>query len=292
VGTGRLGAEVELALRQWLPSFEPYLPPPESRIPTASLAIAAALGAALGAVVLGPLSWLVLGQREPGLFAGGLAGAALTIGLLSWLSRQPKILGTLQAVVGAASLFAALAGVVSAVRSRSTGLLKGAAWIAGCWLVLVLARPRLVGPTPAACREALQPQVELLLAQATDSALALILCHPDRVAMQVKEKAGKKRPVLPPALVDALVVLDAVFKGLKKSGQPLELAIDAVLHRVRALGYDWRVVPPGTPYDAALVGQFDCFDLVEVGQPVETLEAAVLCDGEPVKRGMLRSVAG
>jgi hypothetical protein len=41
-----------------------------------------------------------------------------------------------------------------------------------------------------------------------------------------------------------------------------------------------------------LDGQFDCFDLVEVGQPVETLEPAVLCDGEPVKRGMLRSVAG
>ena len=103
---------------------------------------------------------------------------------------------------------------------------------------------------------------------------------------------GKERPLLPSALVDSLVVLDAVFQGLNKTGRPLESAIDALLQRVRSLGYEWRIVPLGTSYDTALEEQFDCFDLVAFGQPVETLEPAVLFHGEPVKRGMLRSVAG
>jgi hypothetical protein len=289
-GTGRLGPEVELSLRQWMPPFKPYLPRPESRIPVSSLAIAAAVGAALGAVVLGPLSLLVLGQREPGLFAGGLLGAALTVGLLSWLSRQPKILNTLQMVVGSASLISALAGVVSVIRSRSMGLLKGAAWISGCWVVLLLARPKAVGPTPKECSEALQPQVEQLLAQSADSALALVICHPDRVVVKANGDVTKKQPVLPTSLVDAIVVLDSAIENREKSSQLLEPAIRVVIQRVRSLGYQWRVLPKGTLYTTALEEQFDCYDLITDGQPVETLEPPVLCNGELLKRGKLRSV--
>jgi hypothetical protein len=55
-------------------------------------------------------------------------------------------------------------------------------------------------------------------------------------------------------------------------------------------GYEWKAVPSGTPYEEKMEAEFDAFGVIEVGQPVETLQEAVVRRGAaaPIKRGLLR----
>jgi hypothetical protein len=261
-------------------------------VPDTSLAFAALAGAVVGCLALTPLSLLILGQREPGLLVGGAAGAAMAVGLVSWLSHRPEVLGTLQKVVGAAGVLAPLAGVIRVLRQQAFGVLKSFGWIVGCWIVLLIARPRLTNPSSTQCREALRPQVAALLAHAADLVLALCWSHPDR-APRPEAGAGSDRPVtLPAPFVVALGVLNSVFEDDTTPTKHVHGAVRAVLQQVRKLGYEWQSIPTGTPYDAALEERFECFDQVVVGQLVETLEPAVVCQGKVSKKGMLRSHQG
>lgn len=282
-------AEVGRALRQWSPSFVPCLPTATERVPDVSLAFTALAGAVLGCLALTPLSLLLLGQRESGLLIGGAVGAALAVGIVSWLSHRSEVLDTLRNVVGAVGLVAALGGVVNVFRGRSLGLLKTAGWTIGCWLVLLVARPRLTGPSRASSRDALMPQVEGLLAQAADIVLALCWSHPERAA---RPDVPDRPADLPAPLVVSLGVLNAVFEDEATPAKHVQGAVRAVLQQVRKLGYEWQSVPTGTPYDAALDEQFECFDEVTLGQPVETLEPAIVCQGKVKQRGRLRSYQG
>jgi hypothetical protein len=284
---GRVRAEAASALRQRIPNFEPRLPPPTYRLPYLSLAVAAAVGGVLCLLALAPLSLLVLGQREPGLFVGGPLGALLSVALLAWLAQRPKILQALQTVVGVATVLAALGAVVQYFRRQSKGWFGAAAWIAGCWLLLLTVRPRLTPPTRDECREALRPQVERLLAHVVDLVLAICWAHPERCPPPKPTPSAAAG--LPPALAEALGVLSAVADE-EAPEKHLRGAVRAVLQRVHGEGYEWRSVPAGTPYDASLEAHFDCFDRVTVGQPVETLEPAFVRNGELVKRGTLRSL--
>jgi hypothetical protein len=285
----RIRSDVDLALRQWSPSFDPYLPGPDSRIPFTSLALTAATGAVLGCLAATPLSLLLLGQREPGLLVGGVVGSGLTVGLVTYLSQQPRVLDVLQKVVGSAGIIAALGGAFQVLRGRSLGLLKSAAWIAGCWLVLLIARPRVMEPSREECRDALRPQVDQLLSRAVDLALMLCWCHPDRTVHDPAARSVELPLALPMSLTDALGVLQTVSADQDAPDKHRAGAVRSVLQRVRELGYEWQTVPAGTPYEANLLERFDCFDQVTVGQKVETLEPALLCRGKLVKQGLLRS---
>src|SRR4051812_36479829 len=105
------------------------------------------------------------------MLAGGVAGAGLVVGLLAWVSERPTV-GTLRRLAGAAGLLAAVRGAVAAVRARLARPLTTAAWVAACWFLLLLVRPRRTPPAADECRAALQPQVERLLAHAADLVLA------------------------------------------------------------------------------------------------------------------------
>lgn len=281
----RVFAEAAAAVRRAVPAYGPLLPPPLARTPRGALAVAAAVGAALGCLALGPLSLLVLGRREPGLAVGGAAGAAALIALVTWLGQRPVILQAVERVVGAAGLLAALGGAVRAVRLRSSGLVRTTAWAAGSWVVLVLARPRLVRPTRAQCAEALRPQVEALLRHASDLVLALCWSHPDRTGGPAEPMA---EALLPAAVADALGVLQVVSADPAASDRHLRLAVQAVLQRVHEEGYAWQSVPAGTPYDGALGVHFECFGRVEPGQAVETLAPARTRHGALEQRGLVR----
>ena len=287
-----VAVDIGRALRLWSLSVTPFLPLATQRVPDVSLAFTALAGAVLGCLALTPLSLLLLGQRELGLLLGGAAGAAAAVGLVSWLSHRSEVLDTLQKVVGTAGLIAALGGVVNVFRGRSLGLLKTAGWIFGCWLVLVVARPRITGPSRGSCREALVPQVERILAHATDLVLALCWSHPERAARAAGVAAIDRPADLPESLVVSLGVLNAVFEGEATSTKHVQGAVRAVLQQVRKLGYEWQSVPTGTPYATALDERFECFDEVTLGQPVETLEPAVVCEGKVKQRGKLRSFQG
>jgi hypothetical protein len=284
----RVRGEVNTALRQRLPAFDPFLPPATAQVPYGAWAISAVVGAALGALALAMVTSLALAQREVGLLVGGACGAGLTIVLLAWLSQRPKILKTLQTVAGAATLLTALGGVIKVFRQQSSSLLKQAGWIAGCWLLLLLARPRLSGPTREQCRDALRPQIEELLLHAADLVLALCWSHPDAAGPATAPPAASA--TMPTALVEVVGALHAVVQDSAASEKVLQTAIRAVLQRVQAEGYEWESVPRGAPYAEELARRFDCFDSTAVGQPVETLEPALLRHGTVLKRGLLRSM--
>ena len=171
--------------------------------------------------------------------------------------------------------------------------MKGAVWIFGCWLVLLLARPRTTPASRDRYREALLPQVEAKLAEAAELVLALVFAHPDREERKAVTAKLESPASLPSSLADALGVLLNVFEdGQAPAPRPLAGAIKSVLLRVRELGYEWESIPSGTLYCEDFDGRFECFDIVVIGQPVETLKPALVRRGQVVELGMLRSHSG
>ena len=284
---GRVRAETTIAIRSRLPAFHAHLPLPICRIAYGSWILPAAAGAALGALVLTPLSHLLLEKREPGLLVGGIVGSALTVGLLAWLAERPSLLSALQKSVGVASLAAGLAGTVQFFKAKSFALLKTAGCIAACWILLLLVRPKLKEPTRDECRETLRPQIEGFLAHAIDLVLALSWFHPDRTPTDVKKSGG---PPLPARVADSLGVLWAISEDKDVPVKHLLGAVQALLQRVREQGYEWKSVADGTPYDAALEEQFECFGAIEGGMKVEMLEPARVLDNKLDKPGQLRAL--
>jgi hypothetical protein len=187
-------------------------------------------------------------------------------------------------------LLATLGGVVRVVRKQSPGMLKAAGWIGGSWVLLLLARPRLTGPTRESCRDGLRPQVEQLLNRAADLVLAICWSHPDRIGPSPNQQSVEV--TLPESLSDALNALQTVFDDQISPGTHLRIAVRALLQRVREEGYEWQTLPPGTSYDANLAVRFESFDQIAVGQRVETLQPALIRHGECVKPGVIRSFEG
>lgn len=283
---GRVRAESTIALRLRLPTFGAHLPPPTCRIPYGSWTLPAAAGAALGALALTPISMLLLEKREPGLLAGCIMGAALTVSLLAWLAERPSLLSALQKIAGAASLGAGLAGAIQIFRGRSSGLLKTAGGIAACWTLLLLVRPKLTGPTRDECQVAVRPQVERLVAHAVDLVLTLCWFHPDRGVKPVDISTG---PPIPASVADALGVLWAVSEDGEGLSQHLPGAVRALLQRVREQGYEWKTVENGSRYDASLEDHFECFGIVESGTTIEMLEPARVWNNKLDKPGQVRA---
>ena len=178
------------------------------------------------------------------------------------------------------------------LRGQSLGLLKSTGWIAGCWLVLLIVRPRITEPSQEECLETLKPQVDQLLARAVDLVLMLCWSHPNRTAQPPAFPPPEVTLALPSSVADALGVLQAVSADDNAPSKLLNGAVRSLLQRVQELGYEWQTVPAGTPYDAKLEERFDCFDQVSIGQHVETLEPALVCRGKLVKQGLLRSFGG
>lgn len=282
----RVKADCAVDVRRLVPPTGLFLPPPVSRIPYSSLALASAVGALLGCLVLTPVSLLLLGQREPGLLVGGMVGAGVVVTLVAWLSQRPAVRRILQGVVIVAGLFAAVAVVFKTVWRQPRSLTRRAGLIAACWVILVLARPRLFRPTKEQCGDALRPQISHLLNHAADLVLAFLWTHPLRAEAT---KASAPRVELPTPVAEAVAVLHAVAESGDASGRHLKLAVDALLLSVCQEGYAWQIVRTGTPYDGAMDEHFKPFGTVEFGQPVETLEPAITRHGKVVKRGVLRS---
>jgi hypothetical protein len=287
-GVSSAGArsDVGTALAFRFPNLELYLPPPASQISFASAAAAASIGAALGALALAVLSLILHGEGLPVLlFLGAVAGAGLTIGLVGWLAQRPKIVGVLQQAVAASGLLAALGGVFILLRRGPSGLLRSAGWIAGCWAVLLIARPRLIGPSREQCHVALHRQIQQLLAHCADLVLAVCWAHPDHEAPPTVRTVE----VLHQELYAPLRVLHSVYNAGKAADLSLRGPVGSVLQRLNELEYRWVAIPAGTSYNAEFVKQFESFGLITEGQRVETLEDAFVRDGALLEKGKLRS---
>src|SRR5262249_49466118 len=107
-----------------LAPFEPELPAPVATVKNRSWIVPAAPGAALGAVALTPLAYLLLGSREIGLFVGGVAGAAGLVALVGVVASKPEVIAGLEGGLKWVGFIALPVGLWRGVRGRPTGWLR------------------------------------------------------------------------------------------------------------------------------------------------------------------------
>jgi hypothetical protein len=279
----RVRAEVQSAVSQ--------LPAPAEgaaeavEVPPHAWALPAALGAALGALALSPLTWLWLENRQVGLLVGGVLGAYALVRGLAALAARPRLRAVLNAALATAGAAGLAAGVWRAVRGRPAGLLRDALCLAGAWLLLASVRPRRAAPAPAE-RAALRVRLERQLSSGADLVLAFCWSHPDRLPCPEQAVAQAGGPLAQPAYA-ALAELHAELAG---GGPPDGLCdgLRELFQRLEEDGFEWKSVPRGAAYDEAMREEFDALGLIRPGQAVRTRRAALRHRGRVVHKGELR----
>lgn len=63
-----------------------------------------------------------------------------------------------------------------------------------------------------------------------------------------------------------------------------------IIQRYQDEGFEWKTVEEGAPYDETTAQLFNTFGHIEPGQPVKTLQPALLRKGVLKKRGLLRRI--
>jgi hypothetical protein len=283
-------AHPELAAAlQHLPRFELPAPEPTLRLPVASTAIAAAVGAALLMLLVAPLAHLAMNSRELGLFAGGILGSAGLVALVSWLAATPKIRKALSTAMTVSTAGTLVGGVWSFWRQSATGWLRGSLGLLGTSFVLFVARPRLEWPSRESYLTHVREPLKLHLRHVADLVLGWCWAHPVRYP-DTPETTNSSAAGLPGTVSAALSDLHAQLAGSKETPADLRDSVEELLQRFEDDGYEWKSVEPGTPFDEALKEDFETFGLIETGQPVRTRRAALRRRGELVQKGELRRV--
>jgi hypothetical protein len=281
----RVQAELATALEH-LPRLQPILPAPTSVLSPWGWVLPAGGGAALGALLLTPLALLLFGNREVGLFLGGVLGAVVVVAFLALLATRPRLLSMVRASLATAGAVTLGGGVWQAVRGRSFGWLKASGYLLAGWLLVYTLRPRVQLPSRAECVERLTEQLRALLRHDADLILGWCWSHPERVPPTPVSPTVATG--LPEPICTALTSMRSALTGPDVQPEELQDAASALLQRVEEQGFEWKAIERGTLYAEAMTQEFDQFALISVGQPVETLQPAVLRRGEVIKRGLLR----
>jgi hypothetical protein len=178
------------AALQYLPFFQPYPPEPSSRLPVWSPALAAACGAALGMLLLTPLTVLLLGQREIGLFTGGVLGSAAPVMLVGILAAAVRVQAALSFALWASAAGSFAGGVLSYWRRRSTGWLRGSLGLLATRFVVFLARPQIAWPDREQYLRCIHQQLSPYLCHVADLVLAWCWAHPARLPAAPEGEVG------------------------------------------------------------------------------------------------------
>lgn len=278
-----------VAALQELPVFEPPPPEPVPRLPAWSLALAAACGAMVGMLLATPLTLLLLGQRDVGLFVGGILGSASLVALVNLLATAPQVRTAVSSVLLVSGAGSIIGGVWSYWRNQSTGWLRAGLGLLATYFVVFLARPRLVWPARTEYAQRVVQQWRKHLGHVADLVFAWCWAHPSRWPSQV---GGEKEQTS--ALSGPLCAVLADLRGqLDSSGStPADLrdSVEELLQRFEDDGYEWKTVTANTPFEESMKEDFSTFGLIEPGQPVRTRRAALRRRGELVRKGELRRV--
>jgi hypothetical protein len=223
------------AALQHLPTFPGSIPPPSLTLPLRAWAMAAAIGAGTGMLLLTPVSLVLLGQREIGLFAGGIAGATTLVVVLGILAGTPAVrsaLGTALTVSSAGSLLAAL---VSHWRSRpGVGWFRAALVTLASAFVTLLARPRVERLRRVDLVRELQHRLPGHLRHVADLVLSWCWVHPARESGAQSSSPPFPAPQIPSGVCLALAELHRALATAAGRSQVLMIAKPRVQIRRRA----------------------------------------------------------
>ena len=247
-----------------------------------ALALPAAVGSALGALALAPLTLLWFDNRAIGLTLGGVLGAFLVVRVIGALFDRPDILAKAQRATALAGGGIAINGVWRAIRGLTPGLMKSAAWLVAVPFLLTLVK-RTAGPRLSTSAE--RARKLAMIDRTAALTLALSWSHPARLPPAPKPTAAQ----LPEPIWDALVRLKADL-ARNSSIDDMRDSCEDLFQRCQEAGFDWKTAPPGAPYDDAMAEAFDTFGLIAPGQPIRTSRAALTRNGEVVRRGEVRRV--
>jgi hypothetical protein len=274
----RVAAEVQAAVHQ----LAVPLPQPATAdaVRPAAWAVPAAAGAAVGALVVSPLTFLWFDNRAIGLFLGGTLGAFLAVRGLAALLDRPMLVAAIRSAASLSGGGVVLGGLWRAFRGQSVGWLRSALWLAVAPLLLTVVKPwHKAERAPAA-----PPARQIGADQAADLALAVAWAHPDRMP-PAPETSPAEPDLLPPAIWVSLTRLQA---ELARPGPDLRDACEDLFQRFQEDGYVWQSVPRGTPFSLETEAAFDAFGTLAPGQPVRTQRGAILRHGQVVQKGEIR----
>ena len=274
-----------LALSAW-----PHPPQLEEayEISPAAWALPAAIGAAVGSLLLSPLTWLSLDDRRVGLFLGGILGAYGLVRVLALVSTSSKLQEALRVALGIAGAASFVGAVWSSLRGKSTSWFRASLYFVAAWLVLGLTKPhrRIFSSEQTDFRR--RGDAEHWLCHVGDLVLALCWHHPDRFSpgeLRQSESHQSLSGSLATSLSDIYIALNR-GERLDDSQELLE----SLFQRFEEAGYEWRVIPCGTRFEESLRGEFDSYGLLTTGDIVRTRLAELHYQGVVVSRGELRKV--
>jgi hypothetical protein len=195
-GDGCAHSELTAALQN-LPSFEMPVPEPTFQVPAWSSAVAAASGAFLGMLLLTPLTLLLLGQRETGLFAGGIIGSASLVALVGILAKTPRVRAALAFALPLAAAGSLLGGLWSYWRGNSTSWLRASLGLLATGFVILLSRPQPKWPAREEFLKHIRKQIHLHLREVAELVLAWCWAHPARLSLSLHQKRRMSHSNLP-----------------------------------------------------------------------------------------------
>ncbi len=278
-------AALELAFDRIGPRL--VVPPPEahSELTPSRVALAAALGAVAGLMILGPLARLLLDMRDAGLLIGAPLGAGLVV-LGLWRVSESKwlqafLVGTLAAAT-AAEVWAMVtpAGWFRWLWDRLGGRYSGLGRILlylGLIGLLLLVRRR-TRYDRAGYERVVRAAVEQWLAAASVTLAVLLPSdeHPpadpaarERLLSELLEKV-QELPAVPPESLP--VAIGDLIQGLRNRGLSAETP---------AATFAWA---------EAMAQTYDTFGLVEPGDAVRVERPPVVLDGSVRRKGLVRRV--
>ncbi|MDB5308536.1 MAG: hypothetical protein JWO38_2738 [Gemmataceae bacterium] len=269
----------------------PSLPPEmEERmeVPASAWALPAAIGAAVGALVLSPLTWVALENRPVGLWVGGVLGAYTLVRSLASLAARPRLQAILRTVAGTAGIGMVGAGIWRVVRGQTTGWFRASLYLAAVWLVLGAVRPRGAPPSSEEALAHRRRRLDHLLRSAADLVLALAWAHPERGA-PLKSPDPVVREWINGSIVAALSDLYTALHERERADDLWDL-LEAFFQRFEEAGFEWRLISRGRTYEDSMRAEFDSYGLIAPGQAVRMSCAALRHHGTVVHRGEVRKV--
>lgn len=251
-------------------------------IPNRAWALTGAIGAALGALIISPLTWLWFENRAIGMFLGGVLGTLAVNWGLAIIAERPQVQAFLRNAAATAGAGMVGTGLWRAARGQPLSWFLPIMILSGILLLLSLVRPRPLPGKSDVMRRHLYAASRLRYC--ADLILAISWVHPDRLPSAEPPAA---RPSWPEKQIcAALSDLRADF-AKPRPLDDIHGALQVLFQRFEDAGYEWRHVTGGTPYEEGMRDAFSTFGAISPGQPVRSLRPAMLRHGEVIHQGEL-----